>query len=163
MSEFMQKYAIIQLFEPMAIGAQFTVGDWPLHSTIADVFAIDWDAKTIRRKIEAQLGGHVRADSTAQGDRFFGDGGQTRVTLLEKTDTLVALHNDVIALLEQGGWRPNNPEFAKAGFLPHSTVQRHCRLHAGDRVVFDALSIVDFFPDSDPYQRKLLATIKLQG
>jgi len=45
--------------------------------------------------------------------------------------------------------------------LPHSTVQSYKRLNKGDEVIFSALSIVDFFPDKDPYQRKILAIIPI--
>jgi hypothetical protein len=57
-------------------------------------------------------------------------------------------------MFEQGGWKPNDPQFAKEGFLPHSTVQPHGRLNKGDEVTFSALSIIDMFPNEDPYQRK---------
>lgn len=161
MQQFTQKYAIIQLFEDMPVGTQFAASSWPLHSTIADTFAIDWDVPTMVEKLTELLKNHEQAISVAEDDRLFGDQGQVRVALLKKTDSLVKLHYDVIELLEQGGWKPNDPQFAKEGFLPHSTVQPHGRLNKGDEVKFNALSIVDFFPDEDPYQRKLLATIKI--
>lgn len=161
MQPFTQKYAIIQLFEDMPVGTQFSSSSWPLHSTIADTFAIDWDVPTMVDKLTELLKNHVQVMTTAEDDRFFGDNGQVQVVLLKKTEDLAKLHNDVITLLEQGGWKPNDPQFAKEGFLPHSTVQPHGRLNKGDEVVFNALSIIDFFPDEDPYQRKILATIKI--
>lgn len=161
MQQFTQKYAIIQLFEDMPVGTQFAGSNWPLHSTIADTFAIDWDVPTMVEKLTELLKNHEQATSVTEDDRFFGDQGQVQVALLKKTDSLVKLHYDVIELLEQGGWKPNDPQFAKEGFLPHSTVQPHARLNKGDEVKFNALSIIDFFPDEDPYQRKLLATIKI--
>ena len=82
------------------------------------------------------------------------------MVLLKKTDSLVELHYDVIALLEQGGWKPNDPQFAKEGFLPHSTIQEYDRINKGDEVTFNALTIIDMFPDEDPYQRRVIKTIK---
>ena len=161
MQKFTQKYAIIQLFEDRPVGAQFASSSWPLHSTIADTFAIDWDAPTMVEKLTELLKNHKQATSVTEDDRFFGENGQVQVALLQKTDSLVKLHYDVIKLLEQGGWKPNDPQFAKEGFLPHSTVQSHGRLNKGDEIKFNALSIIDFFPDEDPYQRKILATIKI--
>lgn len=161
MQQFTQKYAIIQLFEDMPIGTQFSSSNWPLHSTIADTFAIGWDVATMVEKLTELLKNHAQAASVVEDDKFFGDNGQVQVALLRKTDSLVALHDDVIELLEQGGWKPNDPQFAKEGFLPHSTVQPHGRPHRGDEVTFDALSIIDFFPDENPYERKLLAIIKI--
>ena len=161
MQQFTQKYAIVQLFEDMPVGVQFASNNWPLHSTIADTFAIDWDVLTMVEKLTEMLKNHEQAISVAESDRFFGDNGQVQVTLLQKTNSLVTLHNDVIELLEQGAWKPNDPQFAKGGFLPHSTVQPHRRLYQGDNVTFDALSVIDFLPDGDPYRRKLLATIQV--
>lgn len=112
-------------------------------------------------KLTEFLSSHAQAISVAEDDQFFGENGQVQVVLLKKTDTLVKLHYDVIELLEQGGWRPNAPQFAKEGFLPHSTVQSHGRLNKGDVVTFNALSLIDMFPNSDPYQRKVLATVKI--
>ena len=161
MQPFTQKYTLIQLFEDVPVGAQFSASSWPLHATIADIFAINWDASFMAEKLTELLSVHVQAESVAEDDQFFGDTGQVRVVLLKKTDSLIKLHCGVIELLEQGGWKPNVPHFAKEGFLPHSTVQAHVRLNSGDRVVFDALSIIDMFPDEDPYQRKVLATIRI--
>lgn len=161
MTPFTQKYAVIQLFEDTPVGAEFPSSNWPLHSTIADTFAIDWDATTMAEKLTELLKSHPQATSVAEDDRFFGGNGEVQVVMLQKTDSLVKLHYDVVELLEQGGWKPNDPQFAKEGFLPHSTVQAHNRLNKSDKVVFDALSIIDFFPNEDPYQRKVLATIKI--
>ena len=161
MQPFTQKYAIIQFFEDMQVGTEFFWKDWPLHSTVADVFAINWDAVTMQERLAEILHEHSWAESVAEDDLLFGKDGQARVTRLRKTDSLMRLHYDVIKMLEQGGWQPNNPEYAKEGFLPHVTVQKHARLNEGDKVVFNALSIIDFFPNQDPYERKLLATIKI--
>jgi hypothetical protein len=161
MQRFTQKYAIIQLFEEVPEDTEFFWKNWPLHSTVADVFAIEWEVPIMIEKLTGLLHDHAQATSVAEEDTFFGEDGQTRVTLLKKTVGLVTLHHDVIELLQQGGWVPYNPEFAKDGFLPHSTVQTHARLNRGDVVTFNALSIIDMFPDEDPYQRKVVRTIGL--
>ena len=67
----------------------------------------------------------------------------------------------MLSVLEEGGLKLNDPQFARDGFLPHATVQKHARLNKGDKVQFTALSIVDMFPDEDPYKRKVLKTIKI--
>lgn len=159
--QFTQKYTIIQLFEGMLEGAQFSSSDWPLHTTIADTFAIDWDVPTMIKRLEELLATHAQATSVAEDDHFFGPEKQTQVVLLQKTDSLVKLHYDVIALLQQGGWKPNDPQFSKEGFLPHATVQKHARLNKGDEVAFNALTIIDMFPNKDAYQRKVIKTIKI--
>lgn len=161
MPKFSQKYTIIQLLEDVPEGTQFSSSSWPLHSTVVDTFAINWDVPTLIKKLEELLSGHERAVSVAEEDEFFGSEKQTQVILLKKTDDLVKLHYDVVALLQQGGLNLNDPQFAREGFLPHSTIQKHARLNKGDEVAYNALAIIDMFPDGDPYQRKVLKIIKI--
>lgn len=161
MQKFTQKYTLIQLLEAVPEDTQFSSSSWPLHSTIVDIFAIDWDVPTMIKNLEELLAPHGQATTIAEDDELFGPEKQTLVVLLRKTDDLVKLHDDVVALLEKGGLELNKPQFAHEGFLPHSTVQKHARLNKGDEVTFSALTIIDMFPDEDPYQRKILRTIRI--
>jgi hypothetical protein len=161
MQKFTQKYTLIQLLENMKEGTKYASNNWPLHSTIVDTFAIDWDVPTMVSKLTELLKQHEPATSVAQEDEFFGPEKQIQVVLFEKTDSLVKLHHDVAELLEQGGLQLHDPQFAREGFRPHATVQKHTRLKKGDAVTFNALTIIDMFPDEDPYQRKALHTIKI--
>lgn len=161
MQTFSQKYAIIQLLEEVPEGTEFSVGEWPLHVTIMDVFAIDWSAQELAERLMTLLTGRPIATAPAVSEAYFGPNQDVRVTLLERTDDLAKLHGDVYALLERGGLRMNNPDFGRKGFRPHATVQKHAALKPGDTVVFDALTIIDMFPGGDPHMRKVLKTIKL--
>lgn len=163
MQTFTQKYTIIQLFEDMPEGTQFSASNWPLHTTIVDTFAIDWDVPTMTKELRKLLAAHAQATSEAIDDAFFGSERQTRVVLLRKTDSLVQLHYDVVDLLQRGGLKLNDPHYAHEGFLPHATVQKHARLHKGDSVLLNALTLIDMFPNTDPYQRKVLKTVDLDG
>jgi 2'-5' RNA ligase len=158
---FTQKYTIIQLFEDIPEGTQFASDNWPLHATIVDTFAIRWDVRTMIEHLDNTLAKHAGANSKVEGDQFFGSEGQIPVTLIEKMDDLVKLHYDIIELLEKGSLKLNDPHFARDGFLPHATIQKHARLHRDDEVSFDALTIIDMFPDGNPYQRKVLKTISI--
>ena len=159
MQKFTQKYTIVQFFDDIDEGYEYSSDSWPLHSTIVDTFAIDWSVDEMASRLKDTLKNHATADSVAEDDRFFGDQGQVQVVLLNRSDSLVELHQDVLTALEDGELKLNDPQFARDGFLPHATVQKHARLKMGDRVQFTALSIVDMFPDEDPYKRKVLRTI----
>ncbi|HJP80767.1 MAG TPA: 2'-5' RNA ligase family protein [Candidatus Saccharimonadales bacterium] len=163
MQHFSQKYTILQLLETIPDGMEFSANEWPLHVTIADTFAIDWDESLLAERLTEMLHVHPPAESIVEGDAYFGEDEQVHVMLLRKTPDLLALHMDVIKLLEQGGWKPNNPQFAKDGFLPHSTIRDHARLYEGDTIRFTALSLIDMFPDKDPYRRRVVKTIPLKG
>lgn len=159
--KFTQKYTIVQFFDPIDEGYKYSSDSWPLHSTVVDTFAIDWPVDEMVAKLTELLSSHAAADSIAEDDRFFGENGQVQVVLLNRSDSLVNLHLDVLAMLEDGGLALNDPQFARDGFLPHTTVQKHARLNKGDEVKFTALSIVDMLPDEDAYKRKVLKTIKI--
>ena len=93
--------------------------------------------------------------------KIFGENGQVQVVLLERTESLIKLHLDVLTILEDGGLALNDPQFARDGLRPHATVQKHARLNKGDKVLFTALGIIDMFPNEDPSMRKVLKTIKI--
>lgn len=162
-SVFTQKYALVQFFDDVEEGDEYSFRDWPLHSTVVDTFAIDWSTDEMIARLTEALRNHATASSEAEDDRYFGENGQIQVVLLDRTASLVKLHLDVLAALQQGGLVLNDPQFARDGFLPHATVQKNTRLNKGDEVQFTALSIVDMFPGEDPYRRKVLKIIRIGG
>lgn len=158
MQKFSQKYTLIQLLEPMPEGTEYDWKEWPLHVTVADIFAIHWDVPTLLEKLSEFAQSRPNATAVVGDDTFFGSERQTRVALLQASPELLALHADVVNLLERGGVVFNHPEFTGSGFLPHSTVQAHARLNKGETVTFDALTLIDMFPHEDPYRRKIVKT-----
>jgi 2'-5' RNA ligase len=159
--KFTQKYTIIQLFEDLEDGYEFSSDAWPLHSTLVDVFAIDWSVDEMVSHLNNLLSTHMTAPTVVIGSDSFGPQKQIQVTLLDRTDALVRLHNDVVDLLSEGGLKLNDPQYAREGFLPHATVQKHAKLNIDDKVTFNALSIIDMYPNENPYGRKILKTIKI--
>jgi hypothetical protein len=125
---------------------------------LADVFAVDRHGANIDEKIARQLAKMEPVQTTALRDTTLGT---TPVVLLDRTAPLVALHTAIVNLLEENGATFNTPEFTKDGFLPHSTIQKSGRLHTGDTVVIDSVSLVDMFPDGDWKQRRVLATFPM--
>lgn len=161
MVQYAQKYTIVQLFEDIEEGYVYSSTSWPLHSTVVDTFAIKWSIDETVANLTDTLKHHAAANSEAGDDRFFGENGQVQVVLLDRTESLIKLHLDVLTMLEDGGLALNDPQFARDGFLPHATIQKHARLNKGDKVLFTALSIIDMFPNEDPNMRKVLKTIKI--
>jgi len=159
--KFTQKYTIIQLFEDIDDGYEFSSDAWPLHATLVDTFAIDWSVDEMVTHLDDLLSTHSTASSTVIGSDSFGSQKQVQVSLIERTNALMRLHTDVIEALERGGLKLNDPQYARKGFLPHATVQKHAKLNIGDKVNFNAISIVDMFPNKNPYGRKILKTVKI--
>lgn len=161
MGRFTQKYTIVQFFEDVEEGYVYSSDNWPLHSTVVDTFGLKWSIDEMVAKLTDVLRRHTTANSEAGDDRFLGENGEVQVVLLDRTESLIKLHLDVLTTLEDGELTLNDPQFARDGFLPHATVQKHTRLNKGDKVRFTALSIIDMFPNEDPYMRTVLKTIKI--
>lgn len=158
MMAYSQKYVLAHFISPVKTGESFHMSDWLLHTTLVDVFAIDRHTVDIDTKLTALLGNSDPVTTTAVGD---GTLGTTAVVLLDKTSELLELHSKTVSLLKQNGAVFNNPEFTNEGFIPHSTIQKTGRLHIGDSVFIDSISLIDMFPGGDWEQRAVLATFKL--
>jgi len=154
-----QKYTIAQLFKPMPDDAEYSWTDWPPHVTIADVFAVELNNDLIRELSEL-LAGHEPFTTIADHDEYFGPEKQTHVMVLNKNRELAGLHQAVVDVLKSHGAVFNNPKYMESGFKPHSTIQSRNRMQPGDTVRFDALTIIDMFPSENPYQRKVLKTLR---
>lgn len=156
--KFTQKYAIVQLLEDVPENTEYAAADWPLHVTITDVFAIDWGAPTMTEQLSQLLADQPKFMTAVKGGFCLGDKG-SHVMLLELNKGLKRLHFDVIAMLEPGNVRFNTPQYMKEGWLPHSTIQRHAGLQPSDTVAFNALTLIDMFPNQDGYRRKVIKTV----
>jgi len=154
-----QKYCLVSLIKPLAIGTEFDMTDWPLHVTLANVVEIERAKTDIDRKLKELFAVQPVVTTIAGEDASFGT---TRVVLLEPNDGLISLHNRLIDLLEANGAVFNSPEYMRAGFVPHCTVQKSGRLHEGDRVTIDKITLVDMFPDQNWQRRKVLNIFTLQ-
>lgn len=138
-------------------GTLFPMSEWPLHITIADVFAINRQATNINTQLATLLQNTTPAKTQAISDGVLGD---TPVVLLASTTSLLTLHTAIVDLLEENGGVFNTPHFTKDGFIPHSTIQKDKRLHIGDALIIDSLTLVDMFPDNDWRQRRVIATLR---
>lgn len=154
-----QKYVLVHFTSPIEDGTQFHMSDWLLHTTLADVFAINRHETDIDKKLALLLAQIETVETNAMGDSVLGT---TQVILLNKTPPLVKLHTDIISLLEENNAVFNKPEFTRSGFLPHGTFQKSGRLHTGNKIIIDSISLVDMFPDNNWEQRRVLATFSMK-
>jgi len=154
-----QKYVFVHFTSPVQAGTSFRMSDWPVHVTLADVFAVDRHGVALDQKVADLLADMQPVETTTYRDDVLGT---TPVVLLDKTTSLVMLHMAIVTLLEQNGAIFNTPEFTKDGFLPHSTIQKSGRLNIGDIVTIDSVSLVDMFPGGDRKQRHILATFPMK-
>lgn len=123
MQQFTQKYTIAQLLEDTPEGSTYSYQDWPLHVTIADVFAIDWSVTMLIEELYRLLATYKPVSAIAADDAYFGAEKDIQVVLLDTSNEVIALHYNIVALLEHGNVRFNNPQFTRSGFVAHSTVR----------------------------------------
>jgi 2'-5' RNA ligase len=130
--------------------------------TLADVFAVDWERANLIGKLSELLAQKKPLDIKIGDDTAFGPPeSPVLVALLENTPALQSLHEDIVNLLEGAEAVFNMPAYTRAGFTPHSTIQKGARVSKGDTVRINALTIVDMFPHGDWQQRKASKTIRL--
>lgn len=155
-----QKYTLVYFISHTEIGSQFHMSSWPLHTTLADVFAINRQDSDIDNKLSIFCQEVSKIETTALSDSLLGT---IAVTLLEKSSKLSILHNNLINLLEVNGAVFNTPEFNRGGFIPHCTIQKNDRVKIGQNLTINSLSLIDMFPDNDWQQRKVLATFNFRS
>lgn len=161
MQKFTQKWSLIALLEPAEEGFEFFWKDYPLHVTLASVFAIDWKANDAPSKLEDLLATVPVVETKAIKEGHWGDESQYHVMLLEKNEEITELHNLIHRFLLESGVVFNQPEFEGEGYIPYSTIQKHARLDPGDPVQIHSITILDMFPHEDGYQRKIGPTYEL--
>jgi hypothetical protein len=146
-----QKYAIAQFFQAAEVGQEFSMSEWPLHITLADVFAITV-TEQLTNELQGFIDNHDSVTTRAIEERALG---ATPVVVLENTPALQTYHNDLVDILLRHGAVFNVPEYTRSGFLPHITHQPYARMQVGDEVVIGSISLVDMFPDGDWQMRKI--------
>lgn len=151
MEHFTQKWTIVSLLQP-APDADFFWKDWPLHVTLADVFAIDWQQPGLQERLATLLSRQPVVESTVTGELHWGP---TEAMELAPTPRLISLHRQLCELLLEYGAVFNQPQYVMDGYTPHSTIQKSGRLQIGQAVRLDQATIIDMFPDGDGYQRRL--------
>lgn len=160
----MQKYCLVKLLEKLDEGAEFTaINYWPLHTTLASNFIVDWESTDLLNKLSDVLSNIKPVSVSAGEDEFFGGERKTQVTVLDMNEELMSLHKQIIKTLKEAGAIFDEPQYNEDGYRAHATVQKGHRLNKGDNLLIDEVTIVDMFPNQDITRRKILKTIKLTG
>ncbi len=154
-----QKYAIVHLTNNLADGYEFSMTDWPLHVTVADVFSIKSNGKDLITDLHIHLCSTKPFTTNVIGEEWFGQSHDVHVKLLLKTSELQVLHNKTLAVLDKHGAVFNNPEFTNAGFKPHFTIGNYDDHMFEKDVTINSVSLIDMFPNKNPYQRRVIGTV----
>ncbi len=160
MSEFRQKWAVASFFESLDNGFEFDYTDNPLHVTLAGVFASKMSGLELSKILENTVSDTKPFKITAKDEKSWGN---IKVMTLEKSEKFNELYWLIQSKLIKKGAEFNEPQYLKEGFTPHCTNQKNSRLYSSDIVEVNSVSLVDMFPDSNGYKRRVLKTINLSS
>jgi 2'-5' RNA ligase len=161
MDKLTQKWAIAAFLEPVEDGFEFHRSDIPLHVTLAGVFASEMDGQQLGETLAELLCSVTSFDVEGGEDLFWGENGEITVVQIKESRELKKLYNRIYDKLVSEGTVYNEPHFEGEANVLHSTVQKHDRLENGQKTRIKSVSLVDMFPNSDGYQRKVVKTINL--
>lgn len=155
-----QKYCLVHFIEPISTDTKFHMTEWPLHITLADVFAIDRTDETVDATLKNLCEQQESIVTTGLEESILGT---TPVVLLDTTYELSKFHSNLVAVLEKLGATFNTPAFNNEGYIPHSTIQGDVRVRIGQQISINSLSLIDMFPSDDWQQRSVLATYDFES
>ena len=155
---FTQKYTIISPIDSIREGQIFNSNNWPLHTTLADTFAIDPVDNGLFTQLRS-IAKNRKVLITGYTDSYFGKQNETRVMLLKPSKELLSLHYDIIDLLINKGAVFNDIQYTKAGFIAHVTQQAHRTMQVDDTVQLSSIALIDMFPDNNPSKRRVIKLI----
>lgn len=145
----MQKYVIVKFLEPIEPGLEFLANNWPLHVTLVANFVTDWNKYSFLERLEALALKAAPIQAIVTAEEYFGQHNDILVNPLKPNTSLVGLHKEIVALLLATGAIFDEPNYVNDGYRAHVTAQHNARLHEGDKVLINNLSLVDVFPDRD--------------
>lgn len=154
-----QKYCLVNFLGDYDIGYEFDMKNWPLHVTLAGVFAINRLDSEIDRKLGYLASSINSFDIVADKESVLGI---TPVVLFQEILEITDLHFKLVELLETNGAIFNTPEFLKDGFIPHSTIQASSRIELEKTYSVSSISLVDMYPASNWQKRKVIGNYTLK-
>lgn len=163
MDQLKQKWSLIAFLKPITEGYEFYYKEYPLHISLASVFAIDWDINNNLANLKSLISTLSPINTVAIEEAFWGSEGQFHVMLLDNNHEFNQLHKSINQFLLNSGAVFNEPQFEGSGYIPHSTIQKNARLMPGDEVRITTLTLLDMFPNNDGYQRKIGPTFIIGG
>lgn len=154
-----QRYVIIKLLEQLKEGDEFSPENYPLHITIVPSFQLEKLDDVLLGKIK-QLCNNFKAFVLVAGeDEFFGPNREVHVTTMVMNDKLQELHDSLVSVLLDAGAIFDEPQYMLENYRAHATVQETVRLHEGDSIIVDRITVIDKLPNGLPTKRKLLKTL----
>jgi len=163
MQKLTQKWAVIAPLEKVTEGDVFHYTGFPLHITLAGVFAVDLKGADLAQELTNSLRDQQAIHVTSDQKDWFGPNKDVGVMKINMSDDLMSLYTSIYGTLLSLGAVFNEPQYEGDGYGAHATDQKSATLKPQENVVIDSIAIVDLFPDNDGYQRKIFKIITLSS
>ncbi len=152
MKKLSQKWCVVGLFSDIDEGFTFKPKDWPLHVTLAPTFAVNCSGEILINRLEPILNNQSVLVDCVDDVKW----GNLEVVLVQKTNRLIMLHENIIRSLEPNGLEFNEPQYVGKNYKPHITLQENEKVKVGDKLSIRNIALIDMFPGSDAKKRRII-------
>ncbi|GAB3523007.1 2'-5' RNA ligase family protein [Arthrobacter monumenti] len=150
----MATFVAVAFIDPVHRGMVFSRGAWPLHITLTH-FSSDLPpdrlAEILGQPARAALGAEILIGK----DDMFGSRRTVPVSLVEHSDVLQRMHEDMVRALSENGADNTSPHFSGENYRPHVTVTDGRRVNRGDTFRINQVGLVEMRPDGDATIRRI--------
>lgn len=157
----MGKYGIATIFEDLEVGFEFSQDNIPLHLTHIDSFQIELGTDELTSLLSQALLQQAQFEIKATKDAYYGPDKNILVTEIELNPALLHLHSLIMKTLTENNATFKNPLFQNDGYSPHISAYGTRRVHSGDILTVEGLSIASKTSDADDAMTRVLAKIAL--
>ncbi|KHL08383.1 2'-5' RNA ligase superfamily protein [Mumia flava] len=154
----MDRLVVVSFLAEQPPGQTFAPSRWPLHVTLVPPFSVEAGTSVVADVVAETAASHRRTEVRARETAMFGRRRDVEVTVLELSDELAALHDDLVVELDALGAGVRERPHTARGFRPHVTVRGADRVAVGDTVEIGSVSLVDQRPDGRQDARRVLGT-----
>ncbi len=158
MIKYTQKWCIVAFLDDNKKPEDsFLTQDWPLHTTLAAVFSVSTDEKTLIKELHSLQLPKKNTFSGGESIKW----GRLTVNLLRDTGELQNLHESIAQNLSKYDFEFLEPQYAYENNKPHVTAQKTGRVKTGEKVTIKSIALIDMFPDGNHSMRRIAAKVSL--
>lgn len=154
------RWVVVLPVDALRTGDVFSAGQWPLHVTLVEPFTTDVEAKTLAAALMPLAASTAPVPVTIGPDAMFGPKRNILVSLVEDGGRLTPLRADVQDALRALTVDLRHP---RADYSPHVTAERHGRVHEGDRLTLELLTLVRLRPPETSHHGRIAGSWPLSG
>lgn len=156
-----QKYVIVHFIDISKVPDEFPYTEWPLHITLLANFTISQPLDKLIEKLELYAQEIEPFEIVSDGEDLFGLNQNVAVSLIQISESIGKVHNDLTAITKALGAEYDESKFMGEGFRPHATKQINSQLEDKQVLALNNFTLVDMYPNNDIGRRRIVKTFEL--